>query len=129
MWNEKCCDSDFCLGTVLPKVQLTLTRFPVSGVVAVLVVKKATLTSSVAYVSATLQVSVACVSATLTCSVADVSATLNFSTVYVSATLIWSKVEVAHNIKKKNGCSHFLIHFFLVFFSIFIFFFNFLIFF
>ena len=33
---------------VLPKVQLTLTKFPVSGVVAVLVVKKATLTSSVA---------------------------------------------------------------------------------
>ena len=39
---------------VLPKVQLTLTRFPVSGVVAVLVVKKATLTSSVVCVSATL---------------------------------------------------------------------------
>ena len=34
-----------------------LTRFPVSGVVAVLVVKKATLTSSVAFESAMLQVS------------------------------------------------------------------------
>ena len=97
---------------VLSKVQLTLTRFPVSGVVAVLVVKKATLTSSVAYVSATLQVSVACVSATLTCSIADVSATLNFSTVYVSATLIWSKVEVAHNIKKKKWMFTFFYSFF-----------------
>ena len=51
---------------MLPKVQLTLTRFPVSGVVAVLVVKKATLTSSVVCVSATLTSSVVCVSATLT---------------------------------------------------------------
>ena len=76
---------------VLPKVQLTLTRFPVSGVVAVLVVKKATLTSSVACVSATLQVSVACVSATLTCSVADVSATLPCSV--ASAMLTCSIVD------------------------------------
>ena len=39
---------------VLPKVQLMLTRFPISSVVAVLVVKKATLTSSIAFESATL---------------------------------------------------------------------------
>ena len=64
---------------VLPKIQLTLTRFPVSGVVAVLVVKKATLTSSVAFESATLHVSVADISATLTCSVASATLTLHVS--------------------------------------------------
>ena len=68
---------------VLPKVQLTLTRFPVSGVVAVLVVKKATLTSSVAFESATLQVSVA--SATLTLHVSVASATLKLHVSIASA--------------------------------------------
>ena len=64
---------------MLPKIQLTLTRFPVSGVVAVLVVKKATLTSSVAFELATLHVSVADISATLTCSVASATLTLHVS--------------------------------------------------
>ena len=68
---------------VLPKVKLTLTRFPVSGVVAVLVVKKATLTSSVAFESATLQVSVA--SATLTLHVSVASATLKLHVSIASA--------------------------------------------
>ena len=68
---------------VLPKVQLTLNRFPVSGVVAVLVVKKATLASSVAFESATLQVSVA--SATLTLHVSVASATLKLNVSIASA--------------------------------------------
>ena len=70
--KKKKCSFSVAL-VVLPKVQLTLTRFPVSGVVAVLVVKKATLTSSVAFESATLQVSVA--SATLTLHVSVTPAT------------------------------------------------------
>jgi len=47
---------------VLHKVQLKLTRFPVSSVVAVLVVKKAMLTSIVACVLAMLTCSLACAS-------------------------------------------------------------------
>ena len=68
---------------MLPKVQLMLTRFPVSGVVAVLVVKKAMLTSSIAFESAMLTCSVA--SSTLTCSVA--SATLTCSVASATLTL------------------------------------------
>ena len=68
-----------------------------------LVVKKAMLTSSVAYVSATLQVSVACVSAMLTCSIVDVSAMLNFSTVYVLATL--TLAPVWHPPGDSPGCT------------------------
>ena len=70
---------------VLPKRQLTLTRFLVSGVVVVLVVKKATLTSSVAFESATLTSSVAFESATLTLHVSVASATLKLHVSVASA--------------------------------------------
>ena len=68
---------------MLPKVQLTLTRFLVSSVVAVLVVKKAMLTSSISFESATLQVSVA--SATLMLHVSVASATLKLHVSIASA--------------------------------------------
>ena len=57
---------NFSVALVEPKkVQLTLTKFPVSNFVAVLAIEKATL-----------EVSVACLSATLTCSVTDSYANL-----------------------------------------------------
>ncbi|KNZ50487.1 hypothetical protein VP01_439g1 [Puccinia sorghi] len=58
-----------------PKLKLKLTKFPVSGVVLVLVVKKATLTC----VSATLTCSVVHKSAMLTCSIASAKLTLHVS--------------------------------------------------
>ena len=68
----------------LVKLELTLTRFPVSDVVAVLAIKKATLTCSIA-----------CASTMLNCSVVAISSMLTCITVVVSVTLLkGSKVAV-----------------------------------
>ena len=71
--KKKKCSFSVAL-VVLPKRQLTLTRFLVSGVVAVLVVKKATLTSSVAFESARLTLHVSVAEATLKLHVSVASA-------------------------------------------------------